>query len=55
MTGLRSVSVLTLPNHFHSLWCSTDFGLHGWLTGARVADKAVILAAFLIEVKGRLV
>lgn len=23
LTGLRSVSVLTLPIHFHSLWCSS--------------------------------
>ncbi|MEH7126152.1 hypothetical protein V7127_23350, partial [Bacillus sp. JJ1773] len=34
LTGLRSVSVLALPNYFHTLWCSTNFVLHGWLTGA---------------------
>ena len=47
MTGLRSISVLTLINHFHSLWCGTDFVLHGWLTGARVEDPAAILEDFL--------
>ena len=39
LTGLRSVLVLTLPNNFYSLWCSTDFGLHGWLTGSFSAEK----------------
>ena len=42
MTGLRSVSVLTLPNHFHSLWCSTDFVLHGWLTGALLQQESTV-------------
>jgi len=38
LTGLRSVSVLTLPNHFHSLWCSYFFVLHGWLTGTLLQE-----------------
>ncbi|MBP1933183.1 hypothetical protein [Ammoniphilus resinae] len=27
------VAVWALKAHFHSLWCSTGFVLHGWLTG----------------------
>ncbi|WP_335494499.1 hypothetical protein [Neobacillus niacini] len=47
LTGLRSVSVLTLHNHFHSLWCSNDFVMHGWLTGAFLKEGEV---PFFVEV-----
>ncbi|MCP3764987.1 hypothetical protein NLX67_21995, partial [Domibacillus sp. A3M-37] len=25
--------------HFHYLWCSADFALHGWLTGSLVQQE----------------
>ncbi|MEH6993978.1 hypothetical protein V7075_14890, partial [Neobacillus drentensis] len=27
--------------HFHSLWCSADFALHGWLTGQDSSKRII--------------
>ncbi|WP_179863849.1 hypothetical protein [Priestia megaterium] len=50
MTGLRSVTVLTVLNHFHSLWCSSAAwvanGGDGKITNIKIAcinDYLVII------------
>lgn len=47
VTGLRSVLVLTVLNHFHSLWCS----FAAWVANGCITGTTVML--FLIEVTGR--
>ncbi|MCP3739517.1 hypothetical protein NLX69_07560 [Rossellomorea sp. BNER] len=45
MTGLRTS--MDSSTYFHSLWCSADLALHGWLTGALVKEE---LIDFKIEI-----
>ncbi|MBT2666136.1 hypothetical protein J7J00_11525 [Bacillus sp. ISL-4] len=45
MTGLRSVSVLTLPNHLF-------FAIHGWLTGALLHYRELISSFFSYVTNG---
>jgi hypothetical protein len=41
LTGL----IISMDNsiYFHSLWCSADFALHGWLTGCLSEINGVVV------------
>lgn len=40
---------------FHSLWCSADLALHGWLTGSKTLRAGVDVSAALVVLKRQII